>query len=216
LAKALELVQEWFMRMTGSSTQQPAQDKTVFTDMILKAIPGYKVRTGYQPNTGGDLATDGTRFWVTQGNTTVNFVERFYASADVTRANTPGNVVAGGGLTYLASPGGLGTSQMGASPNVRKLGDSFTITLTLEATQAVTGVTPTALQITGGAATITGPSPASADLTANTPQVFTWTVTPGSVGEYIFSAGASSATVNFETATSNSVLVSPDGQRSVC
>jgi uncharacterized repeat protein (TIGR01451 family) len=168
--------------------------------------------TGISPNTGGDLATDGTRFWVTQGNTTVNFVERFYASADVTRANTPGNVVAGGALTYLASPGGLGTSQMGASPNVRKLGDSFTITLTLEATQAVTGVTPTALQITGGTATISGPSPASADLVANTPQTFSWTVTPDKVGEFFFSAGASSATVNFEMATSNSVLVSPDGQ----
>jgi uncharacterized repeat protein (TIGR01451 family) len=71
---------------------------------------------GIQPNTGGDLATDGTRFWVTQGDTTASFVERFFASADVARVNTPGNVVAGGALTYLESPGGVATSPPLPSP----------------------------------------------------------------------------------------------------
>jgi uncharacterized repeat protein (TIGR01451 family) len=167
---------------------------------------------GILPNTGGDLATDGVRFWVTQGNTTTNFVERFFSSADVTRAATPGNVVAGGGLTYLESPSGVSVNTIAASPDYAALGSSFSVEMTVESTTAAAGVTPSALMVNGGSATCTAPSPASLDLLAETPATFTWNCVVNSLGELTFSATATNGTVDFVSATSNSVLVSPEGQ----
>ncbi len=100
----------------------------------------------------------------------------------------------------------------GVFPEVIALGDSFTVTMTVESTTALNNVVPTVLHINGGSATVSGPVPASLNLAANTPATFTWIVTPDRIGEYSFSAGATSDSMTFETATSNSGLVSPDGQ----
>lgn len=169
----------------------------------------------FSPTTGGDLTTDGVNFYATLGNSTNTFVKRSFTAATTTLATVTTNVEAGGALAFLAYPSAVGTSSMSATPNVKKLGESFTVTLTVQATMAVTGVTPSALQVIGGTATVTGPSPSSADLTANTPTTFTWTVTPAAVGEFRFIASATSGVATFNEAKSNSVLVSPDGQNTL-
>jgi len=168
-------------------------------------------RTGPTVGAGGDLATNGTRLFVLGGNSTTNFFERFSGSTTPLAA-APATVTAGGGLTYLESPDGLATSQMSASPDVIALGSSSLVVMTLEATSAVNNVVPSALTIHGGSAACTGPTPSSLNLVANTPATFTWSCTPAGLGEFTFSATASNGTVNFETAKSNSGLVSPEGQ----
>ncbi|HRZ41469.1 MAG TPA: Calx-beta domain-containing protein, partial [Bacteroidales bacterium] len=166
------------------------------------------------PTTGGDLTTDGTNFYMTVGSSTT-FVQRFYSATSTALTAVPATVGAGGALAYLGYPSSVGTSSMSATPNDTLLGGSFTVTLTVQATSAVTGVTPSALQVIGGTATVTGPTPSSANLAANTPTTFTWTVTPAAAGEFKFIAGATSVAATFNEATSNSVLVSPEGEESL-
>ncbi len=104
-------------------------------------------------------------------------------------------------------------NSISASPTVIALGSSVTVTMTVKASAAVNNVTPSALQVIGGSATVSGPSPSSRNLAANTQATFTWTVTPSKVGEFIFSASATGASgIEFVEARSNSILVSPEGQ----
>jgi len=167
---------------------------------------------GGSPNTGGDLAYDGTNLYMLLGNNTATFSIRNWDAADTARTAAPGVVNDGGGLTFLQSPAGILDSSIEVSPTVVAVGSPVTVTMTVQATQAVTNVVPSALTVSGAAATVSGPNVASQNLSANSPATFTWTVTPTSAGVLTFSASATGAGgANFESATSNSLLASPDG-----
>jgi protocatechuate 3,4-dioxygenase beta subunit len=124
-------------------------------------------------------------------------------------AAVPGNDPEGGpaGTATLDTAITLGTSYV-------NLGGSVTVTLNVKSSAAVSNVTPTPLDISGGAATCTGPTPASANVPVGGTGVdFVWTCTTGGVGELIFSAGAEDAlaTYGWPTASSASLLSSPGG-----
>jgi uncharacterized repeat protein (TIGR01451 family) len=131
----------------------------------------------------------------------------FASSENGTAASRPTLVIT---YTSTARPGTSNT--LAVSPTVGAVGSPFTVTMTVQATENVSNVVPSAPQVFGGSATVSGPTPASRNLTANTAATFTWTVTPSTNGEFSFSASASNGTVNFLTATSNSALASPNGE----
>ncbi|MBX2998998.1 MAG: carboxypeptidase regulatory-like domain-containing protein [Caldilineaceae bacterium] len=113
--------------------------------------------------------------------------------------------------------GPLGTTALRSSftvtPTFVNLGGVVTVTQRITSSVAVTTVTPTELVVNGGVGVCTGPTPASANLSANTGQNFTWTCTLSSTGEYVFSAGAENVlgTYSWPEATSRSVLAAPHG-----
>ncbi len=106
---------------------------------------------------------------------------------------------------------------MSVGANYVVQGGTVNVTLNVKTSVATTNVSPTPIQVSGGAATCAGPIPASANLAANVGQDFAWTCTLSDVGEYIFSAGAQDAlgTTAWPDASSASVLSSPGGGTNV-
>ncbi|HOV47861.1 MAG TPA: SdrD B-like domain-containing protein [Anaerolineae bacterium] len=102
---------------------------------------------------------------------------------------------------------------MSVNTNYVLQGNAVNVTLNVKTSVATTNVSPTPIEVSGGAATCTGPTPASANLAANVGQNFVWACTLHDVGEYIFSAGAenNTGTVTWPDASSASVLSSPGG-----
>ncbi|MGJ8642903.1 MAG: SdrD B-like domain-containing protein [Luteolibacter sp.] len=95
-------------------------------------------------------------------------------------------------------------------------GDTITVTQTLTSSGALTGVTPGALAATingtnGVVATrVSGPTPATHDLTANVPATFTWTYSVANgtaAGSVSFSNTASGSSQTWNSASSNSTIV---------
>ncbi|HSN74326.1 MAG TPA: SdrD B-like domain-containing protein, partial [Anaerolineae bacterium] len=123
----------------------------------------------------------------------------------------PGQDTAGG-------PAGTTTldTAITVSTNFVNVGGSVNVTLNVKQNSGafVNSVTPTELSINGGAATCTGPTPASANVpTGAVGQNFVWSCTLTEIGEYTFSAGAENdvATYSWPEATSASVLSAPGG-----
>lgn len=108
---------------------------------------------------------------------------------------------------------GLNTT-MSVSTNFVNPGDPITVTLNVSSTAAVLNVSPTDLNVSGGAYTISGPVPAVANVPAGGAGVnYVWTVTPLDSAEYVFTAGAANnlETVIWPDASSASVLSSDGG-----
>ena len=103
---------------------------------------------------------------------------------------------------------------MSVSSNFVTQGGTVTVTLNVHSSVAVTNVSPLTLGISGGTATCTGPTPASADIPAGGAGVnFAWTCTLSDLGEYTFSQNASDATQTtiWPSASSSSVLSAAGG-----
>ncbi|NUQ38736.1 MAG: carboxypeptidase regulatory-like domain-containing protein [Caldilineales bacterium] len=181
---------------------------------------------GNSPSAQVDGSTDGTTF---EGLATYSSLPSSLANYNYTVSHSSGSIrylrirVAGGSgnrailvdaVTMPSSPLDPATeTSLAATPIVTALGAPVTVVMTVTASYAVTNVTPSALQVVGGGAAISGPTPASRNLAANTPATFTWTVVPSKVGEYSFLASALSALgIEFVEATSNNILVTPEGQ----
>src|SRR6185503_6458653 len=78
-------------------------------------------------------------------------------------------------------------------------GGTVAVTLNVKSSTAVSNVSPTALDVGGGTATCTGPTPASANVPAGGAGVdFAWSCTLNDLAEYIFSAGASDTAATTE------------------
>ena len=125
----------------------------------------------------------------------------------------------GGALAYLPAANLQGRStQLTVTPSLIGAGGSYQVAMTLSSTVAVGSATPGTLTptATGGASgSCTGPSPASQGIAANGSATFTWTctatagATPGSL-RYTANGTGTSPSVSFPSATSNSMLVSPN------
>ncbi len=101
---------------------------------------------------------------------------------------------------------------LSVSTNYVVKGGAVNVTLNVKSSVAATAVSPTPIEVSGGTATCTGPTPASANVPAGGTGVnFAWTCTLHDVGEYVFSAGAANATTSWPDASSASVLSSPGG-----
>jgi len=99
--------------------------------------------------------------------------------------------------------------------NVLAVGDSVSVVMTLRSTRAYSNMVPGTLKIYGGSGSCSGPTPASANVPANTNISFSWNCTLNDVGEYTFSTNASNGSYTFVSATSSTVLVSVDGSSNV-
>jgi uncharacterized repeat protein (TIGR01451 family) len=116
-------------------------------------------------------------------------------------------------ITYTSTARPATSNTLTVSQSVFALGSPVTVTMTLQSSAAVSNIVPSALAVRGGSAAVSGPSPASLNLAANTPATFTWTVTPDTLGEYSFSADATaSGSAQFRSASSASIMVSPNGE----
>jgi large repetitive protein len=114
------------------------------------------------------------------------------------------------------------TNTLTVSTNFLRVSNTLTVTMNVRASTNLTAVTPGDLT-TGGVGTfvasapsftiISGPTPASTNVTTNTNGVnFTWTVRPDTLGEYIFTADATdSATNSIPAGSSPSVLAVQSG-----
>ncbi|MEY3480609.1 MAG: hypothetical protein RIQ71_1384 [Verrucomicrobiota bacterium] len=114
------------------------------------------------------------------------------------------------------------TNTLTVSTNFLRVSNTLTVTMNVRASTNLTAVTPGDLT-TGGVGTfvasapsftvVSGPTPASTNVTTNTNGVnFTWTVRPDVLGEYIFTADATdSATNSFPAGASPSVLAVEGG-----
>ena len=95
------------------------------------------------------------------------------------------------------------------------VGGSVSVSMKITSGTAISNVSPTDLQVSGGAYTIlSGPNPPVANVPAGTTgAIFSWTVQLDSSGEYRFSAAAEDATgtTSWPGATSASVLSALDG-----
>lgn len=121
----------------------------------------------------------------------------------------PGQDTAGG-------PAGTTTldSAIATTPSYLLVGNTVNVVLTVKQNSgaSVASVSPTPLDIVGGTATCTAPTPASASVpTGATGATFSWTCTLATVGEFTFSAGAQNTDGTFvwPSADSASVLSSP-------
>jgi len=130
---------------------------------------------------------------------------------------TCGHCVAAVKKALAAVPGDDGagfTTAMTVSSNFVTQGGSVTVTLNVRSTAgAVSSVSPTDLAVTGGNATCSGPSPASANVPNGGAGVnFVWSCVVADQGEYVFSAGADDGGANsWPDANSASVLASAGG-----
>lgn len=140
-----------------------------------------------------------------------------YVPASANMGGTFGAFVSSPGVPgYDEGPPGLGTS-LSVSPSNTALGGSLNVSLVLTSTVAIASVTPDPLIINGGAATCSAPVPAIANVPA-TPgsAVFNYNCVMTSIGEFSFSAAASSAGGDlWPEGTSNSSLVTQSGSASV-
>jgi uncharacterized repeat protein (TIGR01451 family) len=95
------------------------------------------------------------------------------------------------------------------------VGGAVSVSMKITSGTAISNVSPTDLQVSGGAYTIlSGPNPPVANVPAGTTgAIFSWTVQLDSSGEYRFSAAAEDATgtTSWPGATSASVLSALDG-----
>jgi uncharacterized repeat protein (TIGR01451 family) len=170
------------------------------------------LNSGSNPGAGGSLASDGITMFQTLGAGGNSFVDRRTTGSNVSLANTPGNVTTGGASTFLSSPQGVRTTSLALSGTTVTLGTPLTLTMTVLSTGAVSNVVPSTPQIDGVTASVSAPSPASLNLAANTPGVFTWTVTPTSPGILVATASATGdGGAIFEEGMSNNVLATADG-----
>jgi uncharacterized repeat protein (TIGR01451 family) len=166
---------------------------------------------------GGALTTDGTYIYAFQGKTPVFYRYNITDNQWTTLSPFSANTGQGGALTYLPAANLQGrVTTIHASPTLVSTGNTIQVRMQLASTTAVNNVTPSALTqtATGGATSVcTGPTPASQNIAANVSVEFTWScsVTAGAnPGSLKFSASATgTGPVNFASATSNSVLVSP-------
>ncbi|MFN8498613.1 MAG: SdrD B-like domain-containing protein [Anaerolineae bacterium] len=115
--------------------------------------------------------------------------------------------------------GNDGQTTVGAtvSPITAAVGGTLNVTVNLAnltGQPTVSNAAPT-LTVSGGSATCTGPSPASATIAANANQNFAFVCTPTTVGDFTFTADAtgtvSGSPYDFPAAISNSALVTPTG-----
>ncbi len=105
-------------------------------------------------------------------------------------------------------------TSIAVSTNFVSQGGSVNVTFNVKSSVAVTGVSPSTLAVYGGAATCSGPTPATANVPAGGAGVnFAWTCTLAGTGEFLFSADASDAlgTTAWPAASSASVLSASDG-----
>lgn len=169
---------------------------------------------------GGALTTDGTNVFALRGDNSTAFWRYNPATnAWTVLAPTLASVQAGGSLAFVEGNNPqVRITELAAGPTLVTTGDTIDITMTLFSFDNVTNVVPSALTITstGGAtaALVSGPTPASQNVPANTFVTYTW--------QYLVTAGANPGTLRFSgnatgdgptifpTGTSNSLLVSPD------
>jgi uncharacterized repeat protein (TIGR01451 family) len=181
-------------------------------------------------NEGGALTNDGTYIYAFQGKT------KEYWRYDVAlntwsllpTVNFTGNVGQGGALVYdpgVPTRGYYGI--MVADHSLVTTGDTVTLTLTLESSEAVTNVNPTSVTLNGtnGVSTslVSGPTLVSADKNIadiNDPVVYTWTYTVSAAavtplpGILTFTAGGTGTgtggAVTFPAAVSRGIIVTPE------
>ncbi len=167
-------------------------------------------QTGVYSNTGIVLLTTGTS--TSRGDAA------YRSREDGTASNRP--VIDVSWTIPPSSPTRVNT--LSASPLLVVEGDKITVKMVLQNStgSAVTSVTPSALTVTaagGGTyscATLTGPSPASQTVAANSSATFTWTCTtntaPTLSGSLTFSATASgTGPTTWTSSSSESALVTP-------
>lgn len=100
------------------------------------------------------------------------------------------------------------------SSNFVVQGGSINVTLNVKSSVAVADVSPTDLNVSGGSATCTGPTPATDNVPMGGAGVnFVWACTLNDLGEYVFGAGAEDdlETTSWPEASSASVLSAPGG-----
>ncbi len=103
---------------------------------------------------------------------------------------------------------------LSTSVNFAQQGGSIEVKLNVKSSVAVNNVSPTVLTVHGGAATVSGPSPASGNVPAGGAGLdFFWTVTLLDAAEYTFQAGAQddAQTTTWPDAQSASVLSAVGG-----
>ena len=188
---------------TGNGKKGLRYNITAGTWNKIRGLPG-------SLGSGGASATDGINLYVLRGNKSNTFW-RYNVASDIWSSlpNALASIDTGSGLAYLPDVA-LEARAVAIYPGsaVAVDGDTIQIRQRITAGQNNSTVTPTLTVLTanGATATLSGPSPASAVIPANTFVDFFWTatVTAGSTpGDVRFFA----AVPDFPEATSASVLV---------